>query len=92
MQKKRGINITRTGKVFNLLIEDNDLLAEDKIGKESHRDDFIAIKRQKKIVEIREIYRRFRSCLKIEAKETRLKLRDGQEILQPNKYEVNNIY
>ena len=51
-------------KDFKLLIEDGDLLKEDEIGLEESDRPFTAARNRNKSVAIKEVYKRFRSCLK----------------------------
>ena len=51
-------------KDFKLLIEDGDLLKEDEIGLEESDRPFTAARNRNKPVAIKEVYKRFRSCLK----------------------------
>ena len=54
-------------KDFNLLVEDGDLLKEEEIGFEENDRPFTAVRNRNKLVVIKEVYRKFRSCLKGEA-------------------------
>ena len=65
-------------KDFNLLIEDGDLLKQDKIGSEVYDMLFSAAKNRQKLVTIKEVYRKFRSCLKGEARDTWIKIVEDQ--------------
>ena len=48
---------------FKLLIEDGDLLKEDEIGSEKYDMPFTAARNRNKLVAIKEVSRKFRSCL-----------------------------
>ena len=79
-------------KDFNLLIEVGDLLKEDEIGSKEHDSPFSAVKNRQKLIAIKEVYRKFRSCLKGEARDTWLKLVEDQPILATDNYVIDNTY
>ena len=79
-------------KDFNLLIEDGDLFKEDSIGTEENDRPFTGAKNRTKLISIKEVYRKFRSCLKGEARDTWLKLVEDQPILATDNYAVDNTY
>ena len=51
-------------KDFNLLVEDGDLLEEEAIGSKKSDRPFTIANRRAKLIAIKEVYRKFRSCLK----------------------------
>ena len=57
-------------KYFNLMIKDGDLFKGDEIGTEEDDRPFVATNRRNKLIAIKEVYRKFRSCLKGEARDT----------------------
>ena len=79
-------------KEFNLMIEDGDLFKEDEIGTEEDDRPFTANNRRLKLVSIKEVYRKFRSCLKGEARESWLKLIEEQPILANDNYAIDNTF
>ena len=68
-------------KDFNLLVEDGDLLKEEAIGSEESDRPFTIANRRAKLIAIKEVYRKFRSCLKGEARDNWLKLVEDQPIV-----------
>ena len=76
-------------KYFKFLIEDGDLFKEDEIGKEINRP-FMAETTRNKLRGIKEVYRKFRLCLKGEAGDTWLNLVEDQKILVVDEYTVDN--
>ena len=58
-------------KDFNRLIEDGALLKQDEIGSEAEKN-------RQKLVTIKEVYRKFRSCLKGESRDTWIKIVEDQ--------------
>ena len=79
-------------KDFNLLIEDGDLLEEEEIGSEELDRPFTVANNRRKLVAIKEVYRKFRSCLKGEAREVWLKLVEDQPILAIDNYVIDNTF
>ena len=79
-------------KDFNLLIEDRDLLKEEDIGSEEHDRPFSNLKNRHKLVAIKEVYRKFRFCLKGKARDTWLKIVEYQPILATDNYAIDNTY
>ena len=77
-------------KDFDLLIEDGDLLKEDEIGSEKFDRPFTVTKDRNMLDIIKEFYRKFRSCLKGEARDTWFTLVDNQPILVTYNYAINN--
>ena len=58
-------------KEFNILIEDGDILKEETIGEEVSRAIWkTATKTKNKLIAIKEVYRKFRSCLKEKPRDT----------------------
>ena len=85
-------NLTFAGQRFNVLIEDSDLFREEDIGTEENDQSFTAIRNRNKLTAIKEVYIKFRSCLKGEARGTWLKLVEDQPALAANKYAVDNDF
>ena len=79
-------------KAFNLLIEDKDLLKQDEIRSEEYDRPFSTAKKRKKLVVIKEVYRKVRSCQKGEARDTWLKIVEDQPILAIDNYAIDNTY
>ena len=79
-------------KDFNLMIEDGDLLKEDEIGKEETDRPFTGVRNRSKLTAIKEVYRKFRSCLKGDERDTWLKLVEDQPILVVDNYAIDNTF
>ena len=80
-------------KEFNLLIEDGDLMKEEIIGTEDTRDTWeTPTKMRNKLTAIKEVNRKFRSCLKGQPRDTWLELIEAQTFSGENNYEVDNTY
>ena len=63
-----------------MLTEDEDLLKEDEIGSEKSDRPFTSTRNRNKLVAIKEVYRKFRSCLKGEAMDAWLRIVEDQPI------------
>ena len=75
-------------KDFNFLIKDVNLFKGETIGSEEHNRPFMIVRSRYKLVVIKEIYRKFRSCLKREVQE--VKLVKDQQVLTIDNYTGNN--
>ena len=56
-------------KEFNMMIKDGDLMKDEEIGLEDHRNGFTSLRRKNKLKAIKETFRKFRSCLKGEPRD-----------------------
>ena len=79
-------------KEFKMMIEDGDLFKNDDIGTEVVRNTFTTLKKKNKLKAIKETFRKYRACLKDEARDKWLKLYDDQLLLATDNYEVDNTY
>ena len=79
-------------KDFNLLVKDGDLLKDEETGSKENDRYFTAARNRNKLVVIKEVYQKFKSCLKEEAQEAWLKLVKDQPILAIDNYAIDNIY
>ena len=80
-------------KEFNILIEDGDLLKEETIGEEESRAIWkTATKTKNKLIAIKEVYRKFRSCLKGQPRDTWLGLIEQQTVLAVDNYDLANTH
>ena len=68
------------------------MFKEDEIGLEESERPFSAARNRDKLRAIKEVYRKFRSCLKGEARDTWLKLVEDQPILAADNYAVDNTF
>lgn len=75
-------------KEFNMMVEDGNLSKDDEIGRESTQGTFTDQKLKNKLKAIKEMYRKFRACLKGE--ENWLKLVEGQPVVADINCEVDN--
>ena len=78
-------------KEFELLIKDGNLFKENEIGNKA-TGSFTATNKTKKLKAVKEVYRKFRSCLKGKARDTWLTLVEAQPILSGDNYETDNTY
>ena len=75
------------------MIEDGDLLKEEVIiGSKENDWPFTIVQRRNKLTAIKEVYRKFRSCLKGEARDNWLKLVEEQPMLDEYNYAANNTF
>ena len=74
------------------MVKDGDLLNEEAIGSEKNGWRFTNAQNRNKLIAIKEVYRKFRSCLKGEARDNRLKLVKGQPELNAPNYAVDNTF
>ena len=74
------------------MIEDGDLLKEDKIGPETTQYGFKAVQRRNKLKTIKETNRKLRAYIKGEARGTLIRLGKDQHVLTADNYEVNNTH
>ena len=79
-------------KEFNMMIEDRDIFKDEDIGEDEDRYTFAALKKRNKLKVIKETSRKFRACLKGEARDKWLKLIEDQPILTSDNYEVDKTY
>ena len=79
-------------KDFNLLIENRYLLKEDEIGSEESDRSITSARSRNKLVAIKEVYRKFRSCLKRETRGDWLRIVEDEPIFEIYNYTIDNMY
>ena len=78
---------------FNMLVEDGDLFKEDEIGAETARATWGSVDNQRdKLQAIKEVYRKFKACLKGQARDKWVDIENGQGVLTPHNYAAGNRY
>ena len=79
-------------KEFNMMIKDGNLYKEEDIKEEVTRETFIAAQRRNKLKAIKETFRKFRACLKGEAREPWINLMEDQPVLDTDNCAVDNTH
>ena len=75
-----------------MMIEDGDLMKDEEIGLEDHRNGFTSLRRKNKLKAIKETFRKFRSCLKGEPRDKWIILTEDLPVISEDNYEVDNTF